>query len=53
MMSRQVQLELILRRALRRANILTGYRHVCRRPDCGHAELAPNNEAPASAQDAG
>jgi hypothetical protein len=44
MMSRQVQLELILRRALRRANILTGYHHVCRRPDCGHAELAPNNE---------
>jgi integrase len=44
MMSRQVQLELIPRRALRRANILTGYRHVCRRPDCGHAELAPNND---------
>ena len=44
MMSRHIQLELILRRALRRANILTGYRHVCRRRGCGHAELAPDDE---------
>jgi integrase len=44
MMSRQVQLELVLRRALRAANILTGYRHVCRRRGCGHAELAPNDK---------
>jgi integrase len=44
MMSRHVQLELILRRALRRANILTGYRHVCRRRGCGHAELAPDDD---------
>ena len=44
MMSRTVQLELVLRRALRRANILTGYRHVCRRKGCGHAELAPDDD---------
>ncbi len=44
MMSRHIQLELILRRALRRANILTGYRHVCRRRGCGHAELAPDDD---------
>ena len=44
MMSRQVQLELVLRRALRAAKILTGYRHVCRRRGCGYAELAPNGE---------
>jgi integrase len=44
MMSRQVQLELILRRALRRANILTGYRHNCPRRGCGHAELAPDDD---------
>ena len=29
---------------LRRANILTGYRHVCRRRGCGHAELAPHDD---------
>jgi integrase len=44
MLSRQVQLELILRRALRRAKILTGYRHICRRGGCGHAELAPDDD---------
>ena len=44
MMSRQVQLELVLRRALRRANILTGYRHICRRRGCGHVELAPDDD---------
>jgi len=44
MMSRHIQLELILRRALRRANILTGYRHVCRRRGCGHAELASDDD---------
>ena len=44
MMSRQVQLELVLRRALRAANILTGYRHVCRRRGCGQDELAPNDQ---------
>ena len=44
MMSRQVQLELVLRRALRAANILTGYRHVCRRRGCGHAQLAVDDK---------
>ena len=43
-MSRQVQLELVLRRALRAAKILTGYRHVCRRRGCGFAYLAPNDQ---------
>ena len=37
MMARGIQLELILRRALRRAKIVIGYRHVCRRKGCGHA----------------
>jgi Phage integrase family len=44
MMSRQVQLELVLRRALRAAKILTGYRHVCRRRGCGHAQLAVDDK---------
>ena len=44
MMSKQVQLELVLRRALRAAKILTGYRHICRRSGCGHAELAPTDD---------
>jgi integrase len=42
MMSEGVQLELVLRRALRKAGIVTGYRHVCRRKDCGHREAAPD-----------
>ncbi len=37
-----VQLEQVLRRALRRAGIVTGYRHVCRRKGCGHVEHAPD-----------
>jgi integrase len=40
LLSRRVQLEQVLRRALRRANILTGYRHTCRRKGCGHVEHA-------------
>lgn len=44
MMSPGVQLELVLRRGLRRAGIVTGYRHVCRRKGCGHREAAPNAE---------
>ena len=42
LLSRRVQLEQVLRRALRRANILTGYRHTCCRKDCGHVEHAPD-----------
>jgi integrase len=42
LLSRRVQLEQVLRRALRRANILTGYRHTCRRKGCGHVEHAPD-----------
>jgi integrase len=38
MMSRGTQLEIILRRALKRAGIVTGYTHKCRRSGCGHAE---------------
>ena len=44
LLSRRVQLEQVLRRALRRANILTGYRHTCRRKGCGHVEQAPDGE---------
>ncbi len=44
LLSRRVQLEQVLRRALRRANILTGYRHSCRRKGCGHVEQAPDGE---------
>jgi integrase len=43
MMSEKVQLELVLRRALRRAGIVIGYRHVCRRKGCGHVEQAAND----------
>jgi len=39
-----VQLEIVLRRALRRAGIVTGYRHVCRRKGCGHVEQAPDDQ---------
>ena len=44
MMSRQVHLELVLRRVLRAAMILTGYRRVCRRQGCRHGEVAPNDK---------
>jgi integrase len=33
------QPEDILRRALKRAGIVTGWKHVCRRKGCGHSEL--------------
>jgi hypothetical protein len=36
MMAEGVQLEVVLRRALRRAGIVTGYQHVCRRKGRGH-----------------
>jgi len=44
LVSRRVQLEQVLRRALRRANILTGWRHSCRRKGCGHVVQAPDAE---------
>ena len=34
------QLEAILRRALRRAGIVTGYRHKCRKQGCGYVEAS-------------
>jgi integrase len=43
MMSEGVQLQNVLRRALRRAGIVTGYLHVCRKKDCGHREAAPDD----------
>jgi integrase len=44
LLSRRVQFEQVLRRALRRANILTGWRHTCRRKGCGYVVQAPNAE---------
>jgi integrase len=44
MMAESVQPEKVLRRALRRAGIVTGYHHVCRRKSCGHREDAPDAE---------
>ncbi len=44
MRSREVDLEKILRRAMKRAGIVTGYRYVCRvrkAPRCDHVETAP------------
>jgi integrase len=43
MMSRGTQLEIILRRALKRAGIITGYTHKCRRSGCGHTEASPDS----------
>ena len=37
-----VALEDVLRRAMARAGLVTGYTHVCRRKDCGHSERAPD-----------
>src|SRR6266496_4501887 len=34
----------ILRRALKRAGIVTGWKHVCRRKGCGHSELRSGSE---------
>jgi len=35
-----VQLEMTLRRALRKAGLVSGYRHKCRKPGCGYVEAA-------------
>lgn len=45
MMSKDVDLEAILRRALARAGIVQGYRHVCRRKGCTHTEQHPDAAA--------
>ncbi len=42
MLSRSVPLQNVLRRALGRAGIVTGYRHLCRKHDCGYIEQAPD-----------
>jgi integrase len=44
MMRRDVNLEQTLRRALGRAGVVEGYKHVCRRKGCGHAEAATDRE---------
>jgi integrase len=44
MMRKDVALESVLRRAMGRAGIATGWRHVCRRLGCGHVEEAPDEE---------
>jgi len=38
MLRKTTQLEFVLRRAMRRAGIVTGYVHKCRRKGCGHQE---------------
>ena len=45
MMRKDVALEEVLRRALGRAGIVTGYRHVCRRKGCREEELTPDAES--------
>lgn len=42
MASETVSLEIVRRRALRRAGIVTSYRHSCRRHGCGHREEDPD-----------
>ncbi len=44
MMRRDVNLEVTLRRALGRAGVVEGYKHVCRRKGCGHSEAATDQE---------
>ncbi|MFC1610707.1 tyrosine-type recombinase/integrase [Myxococcota bacterium] len=43
-LSRNTKLSKILRRAMGRAKVVTGYKHVCRRHGCGHKETAPDSE---------
>jgi integrase len=42
MLPRHTKLEEVLRRAMRRAGLVTGYVHKCRRQGCGHREAAPD-----------
>ncbi|ABS28397.1 site-specific integrase [Anaeromyxobacter sp. Fw109-5] len=44
MMRRDVNLEHTLRRALGRAGVVEGYRHVCRRKGCGHVEATADQD---------
>jgi len=45
MRGRHVELEDVLRRAMGRAGIVTGYRHACRGKGCGHVEEASDANA--------
>jgi integrase len=42
MRPRHTALEHVLRRAMRRGGLVTGYIHKCRRSGCGHRETAPD-----------
>jgi len=42
MLPKHTKLEEVLRRAMRRAGLVTGYVHKCRRQGCGHREAAPD-----------
>jgi integrase len=42
MLPKHTALEHVLRRAMRRAGLVTGYVHKCRRHGCGHREAAPH-----------
>jgi integrase len=44
MLPEKTQLQHVLRRALTRANIVTGYRHSCRRKGCGYVERTADGE---------
>jgi integrase len=42
MLPKHTKVEHFLRRAMRRAGLVTGYVHKCRRQGCGHREAAPD-----------
>jgi excisionase family DNA binding protein len=44
MMSHEILLQKVLRRAMGRAGIVLGYSQVCRRKDCSHRQLTPTGE---------
>ncbi|MDA4132850.1 MAG: tyrosine-type recombinase/integrase, partial [Thaumarchaeota archaeon] len=44
MLPRDIALQDVLRRALGRAGIVTGYRHVCRTSGCTHREIAQSDD---------
>ena len=44
MLSRHTPLEEVLRRALGHAGIVEGWQHVCRKPECGYAEPAADDQ---------
>ena len=43
MRSKQTNLRALLARAMKRAGLVAGYQHLCRRKGCGHAEEARDN----------